>query len=271
MPELPEVETVVRGLRDSLEGRTITGLRTYWPRHIAAPADTAELKHRLLGSQILSLGRRGKYLLFHLDSPDTLIMHLKMSGNLGVFDAADPLHRHDRTVFELDNGQELRFEDMRKFGKVYLVANTETVLGKLGPEPLEDSFTLASFRQRFAGRSRVIKPLLLDQTFVAGVGNIYADEALHQAGIHPQRRADTLTKGEVARLHAAIRAVLQTGIDKQGATLTTYRQPDGRLGGMQNEFAIYDRGGEPCFRCGQPVVKIVVGGRGTHYCPGCQK
>lgn len=269
MPELPEVETIARGLRPDVVGRMVVAVRCYWARHIFTP-ELAELQMRLPGKRVTAVGRRGKYLVFDLDGPDTLIMHLKMSGQLAVTDPDEPLHAHVRTVFELDDSRELRFTDQRKFGKVYLVSDPDQVLGKLGPEPLTDAFSVDGFTQQLRKRKRAMKPLLLDQSFVAGVGNIYADEALHQAGIHPLRPADTLTAKEIQKLHAAIRSVLVTGIEKQGATISLYRQPSGQSGSMQDEFTVYGRTGEPCLRCGQPIERAVVAARGTHYCPMCQ-
>jgi formamidopyrimidine-DNA glycosylase len=270
MPELPEVETVVRALREPVVGRTITGVRSYWGKHIAVP-DVAELKARLIGERVVAVERRAKYLVFELAGADTLIMHLKMSGHLSVEAADSPEHKHVRTVFELDNGRELRFRDMRKFGKVYLVADRDDVLGKLGPEPLADAFTVGVLQERLRGRTRAMKPLLLDQGFVAGVGNIYADESLFYAGIFPLRHANTLTEEEIGLLYAGIQHVLQEGIQREGASIDTYIKPDGEKGDMQNAVNVYGRTGQSCYRCGQLINRIVVGGRSTHYCVGCQK
>ncbi len=270
MPELPEVETVARGLRQPLVGRTFTGARFLWARTAAMP--TPELFNaRLADSRIEGVSRRGKYILIELSSPDTLLIHLKMSGQLAVLPNGETTHHHVRAIFTLDNENELRFKDQRKFGKAYLTDSLDVVLGKLGPEPLADGFTIGQFAALLMGRSGRIKPLLLNQHFVAGIGNIYADEALFDAGIHPVRSANTLTKKEIGRLHAGIQKALWRGIEKQGATIGLYRQPDGEKGQMQNEFKIYDRTGEPCYNCGQPIDKIKVGGRGTHYCRHCQR
>jgi formamidopyrimidine-DNA glycosylase len=270
MPELPEVETVVRALREPVVGRTITGVRTYWGKHIAVPS-VDELKARLIGEKVVAINRRAKYLVFALNGADTLLMHLKMSGHLSVEPADSPQHKHVRTVFELDNGKELRFKDMRKFGKVYLVADKDEILGHLGPEPLEDEFTVAVLKERLKGRTRAMKPLLLDQTFIAGVGNIYADESLFYAKIHPLRQADSLTEEEVGLLYAGIQHVLQEGIKREGASIDTYIKPDGEKGDMQNAVNVFRRTGQSCYRCGQLIDRIIVGGRSTHYCVGCQK
>ncbi|MCK5922380.1 MAG: bifunctional DNA-formamidopyrimidine glycosylase/DNA-(apurinic or apyrimidinic site) lyase [Methylococcales bacterium] len=270
MPELPEVETVVRALRQPVVGRTIVGVRSYWERHIAVPS-VEGLRKRLVGRRVVAINRRAKYLVFELDGADTLIMHLKMSGHLAVLPADVPAHKHVRTVFELDDGRELRFRDMRKFGKVYLVQDRDDVLGKLGPEPLVDAFTVAVFRERFERRTRVMKSLLLDQSFIAGVGNIYADEALHFAGISPLRHANTLTDDEIERLYAGIRHVLRLGIEREGASIDSYIKPDGTKGDMQNAVHVYSRTGQSCYRCGHLIERIIVGGRSTHFCVNCQQ
>lgn len=270
MPELPEVETVVRALRRPLLGRTITEVRNYWPRHIATPSSLGALQQRIHGRRITAVNRRGKYLLFPLDDGQTLIIHLKMSGHLAVVSNNTPADKYAHTIFALENGHELRFRDTRKFGKVYLVEDAATIVGGLGPEPLEDGFTVAVLQGRINGRKRPLKPLLLDQTVLAGVGNIYADEALFYAGLHPKRRADTLTATEVAALHAAIQKVLRLGIEREGASIDKYVKPDGSKGDMQNAVAVFRRTGQPCYQCATPIVRVVLGGRSTHFCPVCQ-
>lgn len=270
MPELPEVETFVRALRAPLVGRTITGARNDWPRHIAVPPPD-EFRERVTGRRIESVDRRGKYLVFTLSDDETLIIHLKMSGHLSVVPADAPPDRYAHTVFELDDGRELRFRDTRKFGRVYLVLDPAAVLGPLGPEPLEGDFTVGQLSARLAGRKRVLKPLLLDQTFIAGIGNIYADEALFYARLLPTRRSDTLTGEETAALHAAIQMVLALGIDREGASISTYVKADGEMGDMQNAVAVFRRTGQSCYTCGGPIARIVLGGRSTHFCPNCQR
>jgi formamidopyrimidine-DNA glycosylase len=269
MPELPEVETTVRSLRQPLLGQTFTGVRNQWPRHIATP-DLQELQARIQGQRIETINRRGKYLVFTLSKGDSLLIHLKMSGHLSVLDRRAPLSKHVHTVFELASGRELRFRDPRKFGRVYLVSDPERILGKLGPEPLEHSFTANVLQERLQGRKRVIKPLLLDQSFIAGVGNIYANEALFYARIHPERRSDSLTLEETKALHRAIRKSLNLGLANQGASIDQYRKPDGSLGTMQNEFVVHNREEQPCVRCYGIVQRMVLGGRSTYFCPECQ-
>ncbi|WP_420644643.1 bifunctional DNA-formamidopyrimidine glycosylase/DNA-(apurinic or apyrimidinic site) lyase [Candidatus Leptofilum sp.] len=270
MPELPEVETVVRALRQPLIGRTIVGVRNDWPRHIGTPG-LDEFQARIQNCTVQAINRRAKYLVFSLTHGETLIAHLKMSGHLAVEDAHEPADKHVHTVFELDNGQELRFRDIRKFGRVYLVQDPNEILGKLGPEPLEPTFTPALLTERLNGRTRILKPLLLDQQFIAGVGNIYADESLFYAKLHPTRPANTLDRNEISALHSAIQKVLKMGIEREGASIELYVKPDGSKGDMQNAVAVFRRTGEPCYECGRPIERIVLGGRSTHFCPNCQK
>lgn len=270
MPELPEVETVVRGLREPLVGRRVTGTWYDWPRTIHSP-DPDELAARITGQTVRSVTRRAKYIVCTLDH-DYLLIHLKMTGRLYVT-PADALDDADRWVhfrLDLDNGHQLRFSDARKFGKVYLTDQIERITGALGPEPLEDDFTPDVLRARLAGRSKLIKALLLDQTFVAGVGNIYADEALFRARIHPLRRSDTLNDDEITRLHAMIRAALADGVAREGASVNWYRKPDGSRGEAHEHLYVYGRADEPCLVCGSPIHKIRVAQRGTHFCPQCQ-
>ena len=264
MPELPEVETIVRGLQNPLEGRRFTGVTVKWPNSIKTPL--GELKQKLPGQTINTLTRRGKYLQFNLSGPDTLFIHLKMSGDLLVEPHDDPIHPHIRTIFALDNGHQLRFKDMRKFGRIYLVRHPEAVTGNLGPEPLADDFTVEDFSAMFVGRRGRLKPLLLNQGFIAGIGNIYAAEACFRAGVQPNRQADTLTSQELTRLYHAIRRVLNEGIVHKGASLDSVY----RGGEFQNHFQVYGRTDEPCYTCGTSIVRIVLGSRSTHFCPKCQ-
>lgn len=270
LPELPEVETVVRGLREPLIGRTVQSMWYDWNNVIREP-DPESFAARLQGQTFRAINRRAKYILCELDH-DILVVHLRMTGQLYVV-PDDAVTRADRWVhfrLQLDGGQQLRFSDSRKFGMVALTNSFDTLAPKLGPEPLTDAFTAAIMRERLMRHRKAIKALLLDQAFVAGVGNIYADESLFRAGIHPQRPADSLTDDEIATLHAAIRETLERGIDREGASISSYRKPDGTSGDMQNHFLVYDREGQPCLNCGQPVEKIRVAQRGTHYCPQCQ-
>lgn len=271
MPELPEVETVARMLREgrgergpSVIGRTITRVTVRWPRHIATPSARAA-QRRLRGQTILAVSRRGKYLLFQL-SRDVMLIHLKMSGDLSVVDSDAPPDKHAHTIFHFDDGHALRFSDTRKFGKVFVVSRAEDVTGALGPEPLEPGFTAKKLGALLHSKHRALKPLLLDQTFIAGVGNIYADESLHLARLHPLRRSDSLTPAEVQRLWVSVRRALRAGLRHNGASIDwVYRG-----GGFQHHFRVYDRKGQPCFNCGTPIQRLTVGQRGTHLCPHCQ-
>jgi formamidopyrimidine-DNA glycosylase len=274
MPELPEVETVVRGLREPLIGQVITAAIFPQEPGRMLNIDPQQLQKRIAGQRINTITRRAKYLLFKLDA-DTLIVHLKMTGHLYVLppDETNPYDRWMRVRFPLDNGQELRFSDSRKFGRVYLCSDPNEVLPALGPEPLEDDFTLDVFRERLRGRKGILKSLLLNQAFVAGVGNIYADEALHIARLHPLRRADSLSNDEIKRLYQGIRQALADGVRHEGASINWYRKPDGSRGESQNHLRVYREHrnmSQPCPVCGGPITKIWVGQRGTHFCPNCQ-
>ncbi|HMK08880.1 MAG TPA: bifunctional DNA-formamidopyrimidine glycosylase/DNA-(apurinic or apyrimidinic site) lyase [Anaerolineales bacterium] len=270
MPELPEVETIARQLRSGsptlppLPGRLIVAVTLRWPRHIAAPpAD--RFRQEVVGRTIREVGRRGKYLVFPLDR-GTLLIHLKMSGDLAVVPSVEPSGPYDHTIFHLDQGWDLRFGDARKFGRVFLLDDPSLLLAPLGPEPLNGAFTPRSLARDLGRRGRSLKPLLLDQTFLAGVGNIYADEALHRAGLHPLRRADSLNDAEVRRLWRGLRAALRSGLRHNGASIDwVYRGGD-----FQNHFRVYQRAGLPCPVCGTAIRRITVGQRGTHYCPSCQ-
>ncbi len=270
MPELPEVETVVRGLRAPLIGRTITHMTHQWERTLQTP-HPAEFAARIQGQSIQAVTRRAKFIVLVL-SEDVLIVHLRMTGRLYVTepDVVQDADRWLRVCFGLDDGHELRFSDVRKFGRVSLASEVEQITGALGPEPLDDAFTLAVFRERMTGRNKLIKPLLLDQTFIAGVGNIYADEALFRAGIHPQRRSNSLSDDETARLHETVRAALADGVQHEGASINWYRKADGTKGNSQDHFYVYGRDGQPCKTCGHVIEKIRVAQRGTHFCPVCQ-
>ncbi len=266
MPELPEVETVVRGLRNPLVGRTFTEVMVLWARTIGAPA-VSELCQKLPGQRIEAITRRGKYLQFQLSRGDTLFIHLKMSGNLWVELTSAPLHQHVRVAFSLDNGHQLRFKDTRKFGRIYLTDQPATVIGKLGPEPLADDFSIEKFMALFVKRRGTLKPLLLKQEFIAGIGNIYGDESCFLARLDPRRQAETLTKEELERLYQAIRQSLEAGIMFKGASFDAVY-----LGGQfQNHFQVYGRDNQPCLVCGTTIKRLILGGRSTHFCPHCQQ
>lgn len=272
MPELPEIETIARILHAQVTGKTIERARVLWPRVIATPS-VDQFEREIAGRRILGVMRRGKFLWLRLDPPGHLLVHLRMTGRMLTCGPPDPMAGDDpynHVVLELDSGAPLRFRDVRRFGRMYLVADEAQVLGGLGLEPLSPEFTAEQLGVILSSRRRQLKPLLLDQRVIAGLGNIYVDESLWEARIHPLRRASCLGADEVARLHAAIGTVLGRAIVNMGTTLRDYRTPEGREGSNGEFLAVYGRKGLPCGRCGQPIVRIVVGQRGTHLCPTCQ-
>jgi formamidopyrimidine-DNA glycosylase len=264
MPELPEVETFARTLRPELVGRRVVGAQMLWAKTLATPS-VEQFTEMIAGQSILDVSRRAKYLNIQLEAFD-LFVHLRMSGELAIQAAAYQPQKHDRMVLRLDDERQLVFNDTRKFGRVWLTAHAQDVIGNLGPEPFDPAFTPQVLHARLTGRHRQIKPLLLDQSFLAGLGNIYTDEALHMSGVHPLRVSDTILFEEAQRLHTAIQSVLLTGIQHNGASIDwVYRG-----GNFQNYFRVYGREGQPCPVCGTPIQRIVVGQRGTHFCPVCQ-
>ncbi len=273
MPELPEVETVLRALEDGLQGRTVRTVRCTWPRLIVTPSPE-RFAALLAGRRFDLFRRRGKYLLLGLDDGHTLIVHLRMTGALRIHTreeaAARPPDRHTHVVFHLDRGDELRFRDPRKFGRMWLVADPESVVGHLGPEPLDPRLPAEELARRLAGRRATIKALLLDQRILAGIGNIYADEALHRAGIDPRRPAGSLSVGQVAALLQAIRTVLAEAIQARGSSLRDYTPPDGPAGTYQEQHRVFRRDGQPCPVCGTPIRRTVLVQRSTYFCPTCQ-
>ncbi len=264
MPELPEVETIIRGLRPDLVGKRVQSVDLRWARTLATPSPV-EFKKRLRGQRIEAVTRRAKYIHLHL-SKGHLLIHLRMSGDLLLKERTQAPEKHDRLILTLSNGSSLAFNDARKFGRVWLTDNPDEVLARLGPEPLDAAFTSQVFYERLQAHRRQLKPLLLDQSFLAGLGNIYTDEALHMAGLHPRTKSDLISREQVEDLWRAVRNVLQEGIRRNGASIDwVYRG-----GEFQNHFRVYDRGGEPCPACGTAIQRILVGQRGTHICPTCQ-
>lgn len=280
MPELPEVETIARELRPLVSGRRIVSAWTDWPRVVRHPPAgrflEAVLHHRLLG-----VGRRAKWVLLDLDGDLVLPVQLKMTGQLDVVPGDRWRDRHVHLALGLDDGRELRLRDVRKFARVGLYRRdmagrvigpdgASELFARHGPEPLDARFTLAAFRLRLRARHGRLKPLLLDQAFVAGIGNIYADEILWLARLHPLRPADSLRTPDERRLYLAMGAVLGEAIERRGSSIDDYTAPGGD-GEMQERLRVYQRTGQPCQRCGRPIRRIVVGGRATHYCPWCQR
>ena len=275
MPELPEVETVRARLEPRLLGRRFEHVEIFDPR-LTRPDDPAGVAAELEGERVVALDRRGKYLIVRFESGRVLLIHLRMTGQVlhgnGVAPPAEDAHR--RAVVRLDDGSDVVYRDVRRFGtwQVLDEEDLEPFLAqRIGREPLVRSFTSKRLAEALEGRRAPVKAALLDQRRLAGIGNIYADEALWRAQLHPLRRAGELNEAEVAALHRGIRAALRAGIARQGATLSNYRTPDGSTGRMQEEFRVYGREGEPCERCGTPIEKIRAAGRGTWYCPSCQR
>jgi len=288
MPELPEVETVCRQLDPELTGVEIEALEVLDPRW-CRPVPPAELEAAVSGATIEGLGRRGKYLLLRLDGDRTLVMHLRMTGNLVLVEGESRLdpseghrlyegersvsERHLRAHFRLAGGRELWFSDPRRFGEAFLVEGDTALaarFAKLGVEPLSEEFTAEHLGEMAAGRSAPLKSFLLDQSRLAGVGNIYADEALFRARLHPLSPAGSMKPEHLQSLRDAVVTALEAGIDGGGASIDDYRDGRGEKGAMQDEFLVHTREGEPCPECGTSIVRIVVSGRSTYYCPSCQ-
>jgi formamidopyrimidine-DNA glycosylase len=273
MPELPEVETVRRRLAPVLEGRSFEQVEISDPR-LTRPLDPFEVARELEGERVAAVDRRGKYLIVRFESGRALLVHLRMTGSFlytAVGVPQDDPHR--RAVVTLDDGSDVAYRDVRRFGTWLLLEPAEVAAyidARVGPEPLEAAYKVKHLAEKLAGRRAPVKAAILDQRTVAGVGNIYADEALWRAQIHPLRPANELTPDEVKALHKGVRAALQAGVRRQGSTLRDYRLPDGTSGGAQDKFKVYGRAGSPCERCGTPIDKIRVAGRGTWYCPSCQ-
>ncbi len=281
MPELPEVETVARDLRGLVVGARISGARNYWLRTLRSQ-DAEAFEAAVRGRTIVGTSRRAKLVVLDLDDGGAITIHLKMTGQLFVVPADRPEDPHVRHVIGFEDGRELRFRDIRKFGRIGLARRDGPggdLRGELGgqkgfkgfgPEPLEASFTARAFRRGIRGRRGRLKPLLLDQAFIAGIGNIYADEALWAARLHPLRSAVSLRPADEGRLYRAIREILAEAVQRRGSSVDDYTAPDGD-GSMQERLQVYQRGGEPCPRCGRAIRRIVVGGRATHFCSWCQR
>lgn len=276
MPELPEVETVVSGLRPVLKGRKIIDIDVKEKNLIGYPkAEVKKFKEQLLNSKITGMGRRGKYIIINLDIKKELIIHLRMTGKLLVKEVKSFRDIHTHVIFVLDDGQEIRFNNIRKFGRIYLIDpnHPEQAGGyaELGPEPLSQDFSVEDFKKLFNNRRAIIKSLLMNQKFIAGIGNIYADEILFLSGIKPDRTADTLNDKEKERLYYNMREILAKGIKYGGTTFSDYVNAFGEKGTFQMELRVYQREDEKCYECGAPIKKTKIGGRSTYFCPKCQK
>ena len=270
MPELPEVETMARELAPLIVGATISQTWTDWPPAVRHPDVTGYLD-ALPGRRIVGVRRRAKWLVIELDQ-GALVIQVKMTGQLTVVPATKPRDRYVHATWTFTDGRELRLRDVRKFARIgaYDDAALKATLDQHGPEPLGIDFTVAAFRRRLRARRARLKPLLLDQAFLAGVGNIYADEALWRARLHPLRHATSLRLADERRLYRALRAVLQEAVDRRGSSINDYTAPEGD-GEMQEHLDVYQRTGQPCHRCGRPIRRIVLGARGTHFCSWCQR
>ena len=273
MPELPEVETIVADLRPHLVGRTIVRCELSFPTIVRHP-EPEEFIDAVAGMQIESVGRRGKYILIRLSSDVALVVHLGMTGQLRLLDEVAPLEKHTHAVFFLDDGRQLRYRDPRRFGRL-LVGTEEALLTakkmpRLGPEPIDASWEAEQLYRELRRRRAPLKAVLLDQRAIAGVGNIYADESLHRAGLRPTRVASTVSRKSARRLHESLRESLQVAIANRGSSVDTYRDAWGEVGAQQEKLLVYGRAGEPCFTCGRPLTSVRIAGRTTVYCRRCQ-
>lgn len=274
MPELPEVETVRKTLVNLAQHKTIDNVTVYWPKIIKNPVEIEQFIDALKGETITDVGRRGKFLIIYTEN-FALISHLRMEGRYGLYPKDEPFDKHTHVIFHFTDGTELRYRDVRKFGTMHLYKKGEEFikppLFELGPEPFSEEFTKEYLAKVLKKTNRKIKTALLDQKLFVGLGNIYVDEALFRAGIHPERLASSLKKKEIALLHQEIVATLAEAVNKGGSTIRSYVNSQGEIGMFQLELFAYGRTGEECKRCGTPMEKTTVGGRGTHYCPNCQK
>lgn len=274
MPELPEVETVRRTLKALITGKQIEHVTVRLPRIIQRPDDIQAFANLLAGHTIMDIERRGKFLRFILDGL-VMVSHLRMEGRYGLFLQDDVLDKHTHVVFHFTDGTELRYHDVRQFGTMHLFQTGEDLqlqpLAKLGQEPLDPSFTLERFKEIVSSKSTRIKPLLLNQEYIVGIGNIYVDESLHMAGIHPETGAKALSDEQLEQLHQAIVSTLTEAVAAGGSSVKSYVNGQGESGTFQQQLLIYGRKDQPCATCGTMIEKTVVAGRGTHYCPSCQR
>lgn len=272
MPELPEVEVIKEGLKRKVKNRRIAKVEVRFSKSIKNISPPS-FRKRVIGREVKEISRRGKFLILSLDDSSFLVIHLKMTGQLIYCPPNEEMDKHTCLIFTLDNNFQLRFMDMRRFGVVYLVEGLEeiTALADLGPEPLEDDFTSLSLEEILKGQKRKIKIVLTDQRVMAGLGNIYATEALYQAKVNPERRANQLTKSEIKALHGAIKDILKKAISARGTSTDTYRDTEGKKGRFQYQLQVYQREGDPCYRCGARISQVKISGRSTYFCPRCQK
>lgn len=274
MPELPEVETIKNTLKRFILHKTIEKIAVYWPNIVKYPDDVEEFKHILVGQTFRDIKRTGKFLRFELDDY-VLLSHLRMEGKYSVHDQAEPLDKHTHIVFSFTNGEDLRYNDVRKFGTMHVFRKGEEFdqkpLNQLGPDPFEKEFTFSYFHGKLKRTGRAIKVALLDQTIVAGLGNIYVDETLFKAGVHPLKKANELTKKEIESIQKYATSTLQEAVEQGGTTIRSYVSSDGEMGMFQQTLFVYGQENEACKHCGDIIIKIKLAGRGTHICMTCQK
>jgi formamidopyrimidine-DNA glycosylase len=274
LPELPEVETIKRTLHELVIHKTIENVIVNWPKIIKRPEEKEQFIDALKGQKIEKIGRKGKFLIFYTND-FALVSHLRMEGRYGLFQEEAPIDKHTHVIFQFTDGTELRYKDVRKFGTMHLFKKGEEFfippLSQLGPEPFSEKFTTEYLKQRLGKTERNIKAVLLDQSVLTGLGNIYVDEALFRSGIHPERKSPTLSTREINKLHKEIIATLEEAVEKGGSTVRSYVNTQGQIGMFQLQHYVYGKKGEACKKCGTMIEKTVTAGRGTHYCPKCQK
>jgi formamidopyrimidine-DNA glycosylase len=274
MPELPEVETVRRSLEVTIIGKKINNVEVLWSNIIKLPGDPSEFDMRISGQTIRKMGRRGKFLLFYLDT-DVLVSHLRMEGKYGIHDESEPVDKHVHVIFHFTDGTALRYKDVRKFGTMHLFPIgsefCHSPLSEVGPEPFSGEYTYKHLRDSLRKTSRQVKPALLDQKTVTGLGNIYVDETLFRARVHPERICSTLSDKEIRRIHDESIKTLFEAVEAGGSTIRSYINSLGQIGLFQLQILVYGRSGQPCVKCGTELQKLRVGGRGTTICPKCQK
>lgn len=274
MPELPEVETIRKTLEQLIIGKEIKDVIVHWPKIIKEPVEHEQFSDALKGQVIEAIGRRGKFLVFYM-TDFAMVSHLRMEGKYGLFPSQETIDKHTHVIFTFTDNTQLRYKDVRKFGTMHLFLKGEEMtklpLMHLGPEPLSDDFTIQYLKQVLRKTNRNIKAVILDQKTVVGVGNIYIDEALFRAKIHPERQASSLTEEEQERLLTQIKQTLSEAVEQGGSTIRSYINSQGQIGMFQQQLLVYGRAGEVCKECNSHIDKIRVAGRGTHYCPTCQK
>ncbi|MFC4556654.1 DNA-formamidopyrimidine glycosylase [Virgibacillus kekensis] len=274
MPELPEVETIRNTLKRFITDKTIQDITVLWPNIIKRPDDVENFKHVLSGQTIHDIHRKGKFLLFQMDD-SVMVSHLRMEGKYSVEPAGEPIKKHTHVIFRFTDGNELRYNDVRKFGTMHVFNKGEEFsqkpLNQLGPDPFDQQFTVDYFYKKLKKTERVVKAALLDQTIVAGLGNIYVDETLFKANVHPLKKACKLTKKEVNAIREQAILTLQEAVEQGGTTIRSYVNSQGEMGMFQQKLYVYGQENKPCRNCGKPIVKMKIGGRGTHVCVSCQK